>query len=159
MSDEIYFFHGLESGPHGSKYRRLCESFEVTSPDFQGMEIWRRLEKAEQLTREMTDLVVVGSSYGGLLAALLYSAHPERFKGYVLLAPALYGEPAEKIERMPDNAVVIHGSLDDVVPLSAVQPVYDRFGVDVRVVEDGHRLSESHEAMVAAVNEVYSGDR
>ena len=124
----IYFFHGLESGPHGTKYNRLSEAFEVTSPDFQDMDIWERLEKAERETEGMTDLVVVGSSFGGLLAALLYSRHPDRFRGYVLMAPALYRD--------------------------AVKEKCAEHGVEVTEVDDDHRLHGSLERMVEAVRQV-----
>ncbi len=152
---EIYFFHGLESGPHGRKYHRLSEDFSVTSPDFQGMDIWERLEKAEALTEGMTDLVVVGSSFGGLLAALLYARHPERFRGYVLMAPALHHPdvPGE-VDKMPERAVVIHAPADEVVPFEPVREFCESHGVEVRAVEDDHRLGESLEEMVEAVREV-----
>lgn len=150
----IYFFHGLESAPHGTKYQRLNEHFEVTSPDFQGMDIWERLDKAERITEQMRDLVVVGSSYGGLLAALLYSRHPERFRSYVLMAPALYLEAAKHIERMPDDAAVIHGLRDEVVPIDAVREMCARFGVDITEVDDGHRLHGSLDLMVEAVEQL-----
>ncbi len=151
----IYFFHGLESGPHGTKYNRLSEDYEVVSPDFEGMmDIWERLEKAERITEGMTDLVVVGSSFGGLLAALLYSRHPDRFHGYVLMAPALYKEAAEQVERMPDNAIVIHGVHDDVVPIDAVRDKCAQFGVEVTEVDDDHPLHGSLELMVEAVQKI-----
>jgi pimeloyl-ACP methyl ester carboxylesterase len=150
----IYFFHGLESAPRGTKSIRLGEEFEVISPDFQGMDIWERLEKAERETEGMTDLVVVGSSFGGLLAALLYSRHPERFRGYVLMAPALYREAAEEVERMPERVVVIHGVHDDVVPIDGVRETCAKFGVEVTEVDDGHRLHEALDLMVDAVREV-----
>lgn len=150
----LFFFHGLESAPHGTKYQRLSESFDVYSPDFQGMDIWERLEKAERVTEEMTDVVVVGSSYGGLLAALLYSRHPDRFAGYVLMAPALYLEAADQVERMPDNAVVIHGTHDEVVPIDAVRQKCAEHGLEVTEVDDGHRLHDSMELMVEAVEQV-----
>lgn len=155
MADEpIYFFHGLESAPVGTKSLRLKEAFEVVAPDFQGMDIWQRLDKAERITADKRDLVVVGSSYGGLLAALLYSRHPERFRGYVLMAPALYRDAAEQVERMPDNCVVIHGIHDDVVPLDAVRDTCAKFGVEVTEVDDDHRLHDSLELMVDAVRQV-----
>lgn len=150
----IYFFHGLESGPIGTKYLRLSEDFEVTSPDFQGMDIWERLEKAERETRGLSDLVVVGSSYGGLLAALLYSKHPERFRGYVLMAPALYREAADKVERMPENAVVIHGTHDEIVPIDPVRQKCAELGVEITEVDDNHRLHGSLDLMADAVREV-----
>ncbi len=156
MSDEreVYFFHGLESGPVGTKSTRLDEHFEVVSPDFRDMDIWERLEKAEELTEDADDLVVVGSSYGGLLAALLYSRHPQRFRGYVLMAPALYLEAADEIERMPPDAVVIHGVHDEVVPIDTVRDVCARFGVEIEEVDDNHRLHASLDRMVQAVREV-----
>lgn len=150
----IFFFHGLESGPIGTKYLRLSEDFEVTSPDFRDMDIWERLEKAERETQGMSDLVVVGSSYGGLLAALLYSKHPERFRGYVLMAPALYRDAADRVERMPENAVVIHGIHDDVVPIDAVREKCAELGVVVTEVDDNHRLHAALDLMVEAVRKV-----
>ncbi len=150
----VHFFHGRESTPHGTKYRRLSESLDVVSPDFQNMDIWERVEKAERLTEGMTDLVIVGSSYGGLLTALLYSRHPERFRGYVLMAPALHLDAAEQVEHMPDNAVVIHGVNDEIVPVDAVREKCAQFGVEVTEVDDNHRLHESLVLMVEAVQQI-----
>lgn len=150
----VVFFHGLESRPWGTKSLYLKEHFEVEAPDFEGMDIWDRLEKAEAITEGMQDLVVVGSSYGGLLAALLYSRYPERFRGYVLLAPALYLPAADEIERMPENAVVIHGEDDEVVPLQGVREFCAEYGVKVEVVDDNHRLHDSLDPMVEAVRRV-----
>ena len=154
----IYFFHGLESGPVGTKSTRLSEEFEVTSPDFEGMmDIWDRLEKAERITEGETDMVVVGSSFGGLLAALLYARHPDRFRGYVLMAPALYREAAEKVDRMPDNAVVIHGTHDEVVPIDQVRDFCADYDVEFVEVDDNHRLHDSLDRMVEAVHRVCGG--
>lgn len=151
----LYFFHGLESGPHGRKYHRLAEDFEVNSPDFQKMDIWERLEKAEKETRGLENIIVVGSSFGGLLAALLYDRHPERFLGYVLMAPALHREEVRKeVEAMPPNAVVIHGRQDNVVPIEPVRDFCADRGVTITEVDDGHRLQNSLELMVAAVKEM-----
>jgi predicted esterase len=150
----IIFFHGLESGPHGAKYQQLTSLGPIHSPDFRDMDLDARLAHAEAYTREMTDLVGVGSSFGGLVAARLYSTHPERFRGLVLMAPALhYEEATSAIERLPspEQITVIHGSLDDVVPLEPVQTFLSKFGIDVTVVEDGHRLAESHQLMLDAV--------
>ena len=152
---EITFFHGLESGPFGAKFHRLSQDFQVQSPDFKGMmNIYDRLKKAERLTRGARDLVVVGSSFGGLLAALLYNSYPERFGGYVLMAPALHRGMGEEIEKMPEHCAVIHGAHDEVVDLQAVQQVCQRFGVEVEVVDDGHRLHDSLDRMAEATSEV-----
>lgn len=155
--DEIYFFHGLESAPVGTKSTRLDEEFDVVAPDFQEMDIWERLEKAEEITEGLDDLVVVGSSYGGLLAALLYSRHPNRFGGYVLMAPAFDLDAAGQVERMPDNAVVIHGVDDEVVSGEAVDEMCRAHGLEVTQVDDNHRLHDSLDRMVRAVREVLAG--
>ena len=151
---KIYFFHGKESGPHGSKYQSLATLGEIHSPDFQGMDIWERLEKAVAVTEGEEDLIVVGSSMGGLLAAMLYARHPERFRALVLMAPALHlPEMDDVIDQMPpaEKVVVFHGRQDDVVPLDPVVEFCARFGVPVEVVEDGHRLQRCHELMLRAV--------
>lgn len=152
----LFFFHGLESGPHGSKYRSLAETFAVESPDFQGMDIDERLERAIALTEGLEDIVVVGSSFGGLLATLLHDRHPERFHGVVLLAPALHLEVATRIRRMPPEGRlhVIHGIDDDIVPLDAVVRFCAAHGHAVTVVEDDHRLGASHPRMIACVRDL-----
>ena len=155
--ERVYFFHGLESAPVGTKSLRLEEDFEVVAPDFQEMDIWERLDKADEVTEGMGDLMVVGSSYGGLLAALLYSRRPERFRGYVLMAPAFYLDAADDIERMPDNAIVIHGVDDEVVPIESVREFCTAYGVEMREVDDDHRLHGSLDAMVRAVRQVLAG--
>lgn len=149
----LYFFHGKESGPHGSKYHSLTTLGDVISPDFQGMNIEERLEKAIEITADQKDLVVVGSSMGGLLAALLYDRHPERFAALILLAPALYGELAQGIERMPpaDQFRVLHGGHDEIVPVEAVQNFCDRFDLPLTIVDDKHRLKNSHSEMLEMV--------
>lgn len=152
---KIYFFHGLESGPKGSKYARLSEDFEVISPDFRGMDIWERLEKAEEVTREEAGMIVVGSSFGGLLAALLYARFPKRFRGYVLMAPALHrSEVTSEIATMPSNAIVFHSPKDEVVPFEPVRQFCEARGVRLREVDDDHRLGQTHEEMVKAVWEL-----
>ena len=158
--EKIYFFHGLESAPVGTKSIHLGKHFEVESPDFQEMDIWERLEKAEMITEGEEEMVVVGSSFGGLLTALLYNRHPERFGGYVLMAPALHHPAAEEIEGMPpqERAAIIHGVDDEVVPLEAIKELCQQFGLKVQEVDDGHRLHGALDHMVAATQRVLGKD-
>src|SRR5690554_164666 len=139
----LLFFHGLESGPHGSKYRQLRAVYpELISPDFQGMDLQQRITKATEVTTTMSRAIDVGSSFGGLLAARMYSLYPERFRGLVLLAPAVHTEEGDKVERMPtaNRVRVLQGSADDVVPWSAVQDFCKRFDLPLHTLNDGHRL-------------------
>ena len=150
LTDPLFFFHGLESTPFGSKFVELQKHFpQVQAPDFQGMDIEARLTKAEEVTRGLTNISVVGSSMGGLLAALLFERYPERFKGYLLIVPALHLVRAKEIKQVPSIAIILHGTLDDVVPLSSSLDFGRKFGVPVVQTEDGHRMHNSFEEMVS----------
>ena len=151
---KILFLHGLESGPHGSKYQALKEIFgDVLSPDCSGVkdEIERlRIIEAE-ISKEADPFLVVGSSMGGLMALLLQKQHPEQVAGLVLCAPAIHRPAATELDlnKLPPT-VVIHGTQDDVVPIEASHPFGDR----LRKVEDDHRLGSSMEEILHAVFEM-----
>jgi pimeloyl-ACP methyl ester carboxylesterase len=160
---QLVFLHGLESGPHGSKYRLLAslDLGSVIAPDCEGVHDPReRLRMIETTLGGHDDLVLVGSSFGGLMALLYAAAHPAQVAGLVLCAPAVHRP--ELIE-LPDVAKqlpvrVIHGRQDDVVPLAAVRAYCEAHGLSLTVVDDGHRLANSHaaiERLVRAVVGVY----
>jgi len=149
------FLHGLESGPHGGKYRALAAAFgeeRVLAPDCRGLRtVPERLGVAEAATAEHADLVVVGSSFGGLVAAVLASRHPDRVRSLVLMAPALHdhwGASVRTIDRVPERTVIVHGVQDDVVPVAASRAFAVQFGVELIEVEDGHRLLANRSLMV-----------
>ena len=157
----LYFFHGLESGPHGAKYQLLREQYpHIESPDFQGMNLEQRIERATVLTTGQTNLTLVGSSFGGLLAARLYSLHPERIDNLLLLAPAVHTEEGDKVASMPNAAHVrvLHGYDDEVVPHDKVAAFCQRFDLPLTSVDDAHRLSNesSQQAILALLREIYS---
>lgn len=144
-----FFFHGLESGPWGRKASALQTKFpHIQSPDFQGLDLEERLQKAKTLTEGMTGLVIVGSSFGGLVASLLATQLPERVAGLVLCAPALHLEQAARVD-LQCPFVILHGVDDDVVPISASEAFVAgaKHGRLVRVRDD-HRLSNSRAEIV-----------
>lgn len=150
---DVLFLHGLESGPHGSKYRALVEEFgEVLAPDCEGVyDVGARYDLVEKATRGKRDLLVVGSSFGGLMASLLASKHPERVAGYVLMAPALHNkwpEAVAKVDKVPEHAVIIHGLDDDVVPVGASRKFAAKYKVRLLEVADDHRLKKHADLMV-----------
>jgi len=151
---KILFLHGLETGPHGSKYQALKEMFgEVLSPDCSGVkdEIKRLKIIEKEISRETGPFLVVGSSMGGLMALLLQNQHPEQVAGLVLCAPAIHRPSAIELDlnNLPPT-IVIHGTQDDVVPIEASQPFGDR----LRKVKDDHRLSNSMDEILRAVFEL-----
>lgn len=155
---KLMFFHGLESGPHGNKYKALKERFpDIVSPDFRGMrKVEERMAHAEKVTEGMKDLVIVGSSFGGLCAALLAHRHPDRVAGYVLCAPALHWEAAKEIVNVPAHGVLVHGVGDDVVPFGFSDAFHAKHGFPLFPVEDGHRLSNSRDLIVKLTESLVS---
>lgn len=157
----LYFFHGLESGPHGAKYHLLREHYpQIESPDFQGMNLQQRLHTAAEITAGQTQLTLVGSSFGGLLAARLYDLYPERIDNLLLLAPAVHTEEGDKVTRMPSagQVRVLQGYDDDVVPYEKVAAFCQRFALPLTAVQDGHRLNNdsSQQAILCLLREIYA---
>lgn len=157
---QLFFFHGLESGPHGSKYHLLKAVYpELHAPDFQGMDLAARLAHAEHETRGLSGVTLVGSSFGGLLAARLYSLYPERFKSLLLLAPAVHTEEGDRVNELPPAARVrvIHGDADEVVPHAKVAEFCKRFGLELITVADEHRLAAagSQNMILSALAVIY----
>lgn len=147
----MIFLHGLESGPHGTKYHALLTRGEVISPDFQSCPtLEERVVVAEAATRGMTNLCLVGSSFGGLLAAVMFQRYPERIGSYLLLAPALHRDEALEIKSAPWPALILHGNRDEIVPFSASLEFSKRFSIPLIEVDDDHRLSNSNPQMLQA---------
>jgi pimeloyl-ACP methyl ester carboxylesterase len=147
----IVFAHGLEGSPQGTKSQRLGElGLPLLVPDLRGVPLLGRYEQLELATRA-GGVLLVGSSYGGLVAALLAQHHPARFCGVVLCAPALgWHEPPNhephRLAAPPGLPVVIlHGLHDDIVPIELSRAYRDRSGpgVTLHELDDGHALRGS----------------
>jgi predicted esterase len=158
----ILFAHGLEGSPTGTKVTALREAgFDVTAPDFRGLDVAARVALLEEATRP-GGMVLGGSSLGGLTATIVACRHPERFAGLLLCAPALNYLPAEfgplaSLLVPPSlRTIVIHGLKDDLVPVEVSREFRDRCGshVVLREADDGHRLSASIALIVEAAREL-----
>ncbi|RJS95039.1 alpha/beta fold hydrolase [Salinisphaera sp. Q1T1-3] len=150
----VVFAHGKESGPWGSKITRLADAaralgFTAESLDYQGLD-----DPAARLTRlcdhapKGAPLVLAGSSMGGYVSAMACDRlAPDAL---FLMAPALYmpgypGEPAG----CPSDIEIVHGWHDDIVPVTASLRFGESRAARVHLLPDGHRLSESLEAIEA----------
>ena len=66
---KVVFCHGLETGPVGTKSIALRKAgFDLTTPDFRGMDLAQRVEKLESVLERLCNPIVVGSSCGGIAA-------------------------------------------------------------------------------------------
>lgn len=110
-----------------------------------------RMEKLNLLILGRRNLILVGSSFGGLMAATYACRNPENVSRLILLAPALNLEEftgcvASKL-KMP--AIIFHGRSDDVVPLLPVLKIAEEvfMDLDFHVLDDDHPLSRSFESL------------
>ena len=97
----VYFSHGKESGPWGSKITRLANvaekygcrvvSIDYTEIDNPDARVSHLLQK---LAAEENDTILVGSSMGGYVS--LVAAQTSKPKGLFLMAPALYMDGYEQ---------------------------------------------------------------
>lgn len=148
--NNIYFLHGLDSSGNGTKGRFFREQFpHVQRPDFKG-ELRQRLNQLEQLCAGQSELVFIGSSFGGLMATCFAIAHPDRTARLILLAPALnydnFIPPARKIAA---PTLLMIGSNDTVTPADKVLPLAEASfaELEVRLEDDDHMLHTSFAAL------------
>jgi pimeloyl-ACP methyl ester carboxylesterase len=152
---QVAFLHGLETGPHGTKYQALRRVIpDVVAPDCTGVfDIDERLRIIEAAVDDARPLVLVGSSFGGLAAVLFASRRPERVSGCVLCAPALHRVDLRRLAWVPAETVVIHGTRDEIVPLAASRALVARFPhVRLHAVDDEHGLGGHVALLVAEVS-------
>ncbi len=142
----IYFSHGKESGPWGTKIRRLAAvaqraGWQVTSPDYTAThnpDVRVQLLLDAQPSGE--PLVLVGSSMGGYVSAV--AAQTLTPAGLFLLAPAI-GLPGYAVQTPAPHAGVleiVHGWGDDVVPPANVLQFARERRATLHLLDDGHRL-------------------
>ena len=94
-----------------------------------------------------TGWTLVGSSLGGLMAALFAMQHPGQVRKLVLLAPALTlpGFTMSLASQIPIPTVIIQGTQDDFIPLEPTRKLAEKVFTDLSyiVVEDDHRLHKT----------------
>ena len=141
------YIHGLDTSSRGTKGLFFAEkSPEVLREDYSGT-FEDRMAKLRRVLDGRENLVLVGSSYGGLMAAVFALCHADRVRRIVLLAPALTLPEFEPYLAMRSEvpAVVYHGIHDDVVPPAGVEAVcrsvFTR--LDYFSVDDDHLLHKT----------------
>lgn len=138
------FVHGLDSSSWGTKGSFFRERYpEMLLEDYSGP-LEERMERLEKSLEGKRNLILVGSSYGGLMAALFACRHPSRVRRLVLLAPALGLADLDPFEDLPLSvpAILCHGRTDVVVPPEPTRLIAARLfaNLDYRLVEDDHDL-------------------
>lgn len=141
---KILFIHGLEGSSQGDKATLLRGLFPgMLTPDFRGS-LEERMQALQVILGKRTGWTLIGSSLGGLMAALFTCQHPAQVRKLVLLAPALILPEFSTVPPAPVGVptVVYHGTRDTVVPLEPTRRLAEQVfrKLDFHVVDDEHRL-------------------
>jgi pimeloyl-ACP methyl ester carboxylesterase len=145
------FIHGLLGSSRGTKASFFRERYpDMIISDFRGT-LSERMEALTGILANKTSLILVGSSFGGVMAAIYGLNNEENVKKLILLAPALsFHEFVPYLERTIEVPVIIyHGTNDLVVSL---EPVYENAhkvfkNLTFNKVDDDHVLSNTFMSM------------
>ncbi|MGH8165981.1 MAG: alpha/beta fold hydrolase [Woeseiaceae bacterium] len=146
----VYFSHGQESGPWGTKIRAMAKTVRALgcraeSIDYQGIsEPAERVAKLVDECRDVTEpLLLVGSSMGGHVATA--AAARVKAVGLFVLAPAYYIEGREEMTPPPPDIpiVIVHGWRDDVVPVDNSIRYAAQCRATLHVLDGDHRLTDN----------------
>jgi len=151
MNATRVFIHGLEGSSQGTKGVFFRERYpDMIIEDFHGT-LEQRMNKLNSILAEKTSLIMVGSSYGGLMAAIFAFNNQQRVKRLILLAPALiFHEFEPYLQKRTDTPVMIyHGKGDDVIPLAPVHEIARRVFENLTfiMVDDDHILSKTFKSI------------
>lgn len=140
------YLHGLDSSGQARKAQAIRQRVpELETPDFSGSLAERMAQLRSMLGEER--LVLVGSSFGGLMAALWTCQYPHQVERQILLAPALHRDDFAPIAAVDTPTLLIHGRQDDVVPPQAVEEKAHRAFSRLTLwpVDDDHRLATTQQ--------------
>lgn len=143
--DPIIFIHGQESSSKGTKGLFFREHFpEMIIPDFIGA-VASRMSKLNEILSGKRGIIMIGSSLGGLMAALYAFQNQDRIKKLILLAPALNLPEFTPYlrETLSLPVYVFHGRNDELIPVQQIQKIVKTVFADLTftLLEDDHRLS------------------
>lgn len=144
----VYFSHGQESGPWGSKIKSMAATVQklgcrAASVDYQG--IADPSDRVNKLIAECVNveesLVLVGSSMGGHVATA--AAAQVGAVGLFVLAPAYYMPGYESLTPpVPDMPIaIVHGWSDDVVPVENSIRFAKECNASLHILDADHRLT------------------
>ncbi|HEX7620533.1 MAG TPA: alpha/beta hydrolase [Anaerolineales bacterium] len=148
----IIFIHG-SGGDKSQTYkaRLLRELFPgIVTPDFDG-DLVERMAQLRAILGKGTGWILIGSSLGGLMAALFANEFPKQVQKLVLLAPAL--SLTELAEIPPASitipTIIVQGTMDELIHLPAAQEIAEKVFTHLTylVVQDDHRLHKTAEKL------------
>jgi pimeloyl-ACP methyl ester carboxylesterase len=147
----LIFLHGLEGTSQGAKATLLRGLFpEIVIPDFSGS-LAERMEALYPILGEHELWTIVGSSFGGLMAAIFACQRPVQVRKLVLMAPALIMPVFLATNPKPVDipTIIYHGRQDAIVPLEPTRRLARQFfrRLTFNEVDDEHGLYKTTQAI------------
>ncbi|MBP1739818.1 MAG: esterase-like protein [Deltaproteobacteria bacterium] len=143
------FIHGLESNNQGTKAVYFRKNFPgMLTPNFPGP-LDERMAKLQAILSGKNDILMVGSSFGGLMASIFATGNEPSVSRLILLAPAInlmeFTPYREKKILMPVH--IYHGRQDEVIPIGDVQRVASQVfsNLTFHAIDDDHYLHKTFE--------------
>jgi pimeloyl-ACP methyl ester carboxylesterase len=138
------FIHGLDSSSQGTKGSYFRKKYpDMRIGDYTGS-LKERMDTLSKELANIDNLIIVGSSYGGLMATIFTCMNETRVRRLVLLAPALSHADFSAYYKNPLHIPVIlyHGNADRVVMPEPTREVAQKLfrDLDYRLVVDDHNL-------------------
>jgi pimeloyl-ACP methyl ester carboxylesterase len=156
----IIFIHGLESSGEGFKGKLLKKLFpEILTPDFKAFNpeiptnelLDIRMKELNLILATKKSWIIIGSSFGGLMATLYTLQNPDKVDRLILLAPFLVSRKLKpffnRVIEIP--VIVYHGRDDNIVPYLTSRERAKRLfnNLIYNIVEDDHSLHKTVQAI------------
>jgi len=152
----IIFIHGLKSSGRGFKGRYLRNELpECITPDFKEYNpkvstkelLEKRMEQLYSILKDKDTWIIIGSSFGALMATSFTLNNPDKVSKLILLAPYLSSpELNPKIYSLVKVPVVVyHGKHDKIVSLNRSRVCAEKLFANLKynIVDDDHSLHKT----------------
>jgi predicted esterase len=157
------FVHGLESSGEGFKGKFfqkkipscLTPTFKAFDPSMSNkLLLNQRMSQLKKILNDEEKWVIIGSSFGGLMASIYSIKNNKRVKKLVLLAPLLATrelDPSnfEKFEQFPNPVIIFHGKNDNVIPIGPTRKRAEELFQELSyiIVDDDHHLHRTVQSL------------
>jgi alpha/beta superfamily hydrolase len=151
---KVYFSHGMESGPWGTKITRLAVVAEKLGCSVESIDYTDTMDpdiRAQRLititSREADSFVLAGSSMGGYVS--LVASESVDAKGVFLMAPALYIPRFKKQQyhSKSSHIEIVHGWSDDIIPAENSIRYAKSADCSLHLISEDHSLNGSLEVV------------
>lgn len=151
---KAYFSHGKESGPWGTKIKRLAKIAENRGCGVESIDYTDTMDpdlRAERLlgvlAKEQDEFVLVGSSMGGYVS--LVASQEVHAAAIFLMAPALYipGFERQAYRSRCSHIEIVHGWSDDVIPVENSIKYAKQADCTLHLISGDHPLNSSLEVV------------